>query len=238
MVTIVHQDEELLVLFKPSGIPTTAADDSECLVDIAQRLDTKAPHLHPMSRLDAQVSGLVTFARTRSAIRQILLARETGKYQRLYLAISGRAPEPPQGIWRSPIAIDPSDPRRRVVVAEESKTQPTQRDAITAYNTITQLENAALLHLRPQTGRTHQLRVHASAAGVPLLGDRHYGGPHRVVRRDGRVIRIKRVMLHCARLVLPDLVNGGELTLRAEPPLDIQELWRDLGGSEEALLNY
>ncbi|MBN1653739.1 MAG: hypothetical protein JXA30_08185 [Deltaproteobacteria bacterium] len=235
MAKIVHRDKQLLVLAKPSGIPTTSPNGRDCLVEVARQLDSNAPLLHPMSRLDAEVSGLVTFARTRFAIRQLLAARESGKYRRLYLAISSRAPEPLEGIWRASIAIDPHEPRRRVVVDDNSRVKGAIRPAITAYKTLIQLENAALLSLRPQTGRTHQLRVHASAAAVPFLGDRHYGGLNRVVRSDGRVFRVKRVMLHCARVVLPDLVNGGRLSLSIGPPEDMKQLWTDLGGNDRQL---
>jgi len=198
-------------------------------------LDAKAPLLHPVSRLDAEVSGLVTFARSRSAIRQLQSARESGQYRRLYLAISSRAPQPPQGIWQASIAIDPRDPRRRVAIDEGSGSKRVGRPALTRYQTGEQLEKAVLLFFRPQTGRTHQLRVHASAASAPIVGDKHYGGPKRLVQADGRVLRIKRVMLHCLQLVVPDLINGGTLTLSAEPPADMRNLWCALGGSEAAL---
>ncbi len=234
MVSIAHRDDALLILVKPSGIPTTSPGGRECLVQFARRLDANAPLLHPVSRLDAEVSGLVTFARTRRAIRQLLSARESGQYRRVYLAISRRAPQPPQGIWQAAIAIDPRDRRRRVAVSEGNGSNRLERSATTRYQTGEQLENAALLFLRPQTGRTHQLRVHASAASAPILGDRHYGGPKRLVQADGRVLRIKRVMLHCLQLVVPDLVNGGAMTFSAQPPADMRKLWTDLGGSEAA----
>jgi 23S rRNA-/tRNA-specific pseudouridylate synthase len=234
-VSIAHRDDKLLVLVKPSGIPTTSPDGRECLVHFAQRLDAKAPLLHPFSRLDAEVSGLVTFARTRTAIQQLLSARESGQYHRLYLALSSRAPQPIQGVWQTSIAIDPRDRRRRVAVKNKGNgSDRSKRSAVTRYQTGEQLDNAAILFLRPQTGRTHQLRVHASAASAPILGDRHYGGPKRLVLSDGRVLRIKRVMLHCLQLVVPDLVNGGAVTLSAEPPVDMRNLWSGLGGSEAA----
>jgi 23S rRNA pseudouridine1911/1915/1917 synthase len=94
--------------------------------------------------------------------------------------------------------------------------------------------SAAVLLLRPQTGRTHQLRVHAAAAGVPLLGDRHYGGAMRVVLPDGRVVRAARVILHCARLKLPSIGAGAPLTIDAPVPEDMRELFTRLGGAAEA----
>ncbi len=93
-----------------------------------------------------------------------------------------------------------------------------------------------LLALEPQTGRTHQLRVHAAAAGAALLGDVRYGGEKRVTLADGRVVTGRRVMLHCERLVLPDVVRGeGTLTLTSPVPADFRQVFLALGGDEGAL---
>ena len=230
-IDIVHQDPHLLVVNKPAGIATTSPGGKECLVSRVREADATAPLLHPVSRLDAQVSGLVTVARTRQANRALREAREAGVYRRLYLGLALRAPDPPEGSWEAAIATDPRDPRRRVAkLGEGGRSRNHARPAATDYRTERVVRQAALLHLWPRTGRTHQLRVHCSLAGAPLLGDRHYGGPVRLVLPDGRVLRARRVMLHCARLVLPDLVRSGELLVAARPPDDMVALWRDLGG--------
>ncbi len=225
-VRVVHRDEQLLVLHKPPGLPTTSPDGRNCLVAEARRLDPRAPRLHPSSRLDAEVSGLVTFARTRRATRALLDARASGRYGRLYVGIASATPGPAEGRWEGAIGIDPQDRRRRVVAAAG-------RPARTEYRAAEQApDGACLLELRPHTGRTHQLRVHAAQAGVPLLGDVVYGGPRRVVRPDGRVVTARRVMLHCAALSLPDVARGrGTLELRAELPDDMRAVWTALSGA-------
>ena len=116
---IVHKDDELLVLFKPPGLPTTAPDAGDCLVSRALRLDPQAPRLHPSSRLDAEVSGLVTFARTKRATHVLLRARQEGRYRRRYmgLTLNGLSDEPGHGVWEGSIGIDPADPRRRLADA-------------------------------------------------------------------------------------------------------------------------
>jgi hypothetical protein len=98
---------------------------------------------------------------------------------------------------------------------------------------VAAVDGAALLLLFPQTGRTHQLRVHAAHAGVPLLGDTLYGGPKRIVRPDGRVLTSRRVMLHCAEVTIPD-PSRSEPTLTFHSPLphDMRQIWRALGGRE------
>lgn len=232
-VRVAHRDDELLVLYKPPGLPTTAPERGESLAELAPSIDPRAPRLHPSSRLDAEVSGLVTFARTRRATKALLRARRQGRYGRTYLGLATGAPEPEQGRWQEAIGIDPTDPRRRVVGTTAGARRV--QDAETRYDTGAHAHGASVLWLRPVTGRTHQLRVHAAAAGVPLLGDVVYGGPRRVVRDDGRVVTPRRTMLHCAALSLPDVARGGVLSLLEPAPEDLARIWRELGGAAEAL---
>ena len=113
--TVVWRDEALLVLDKPARLPTTSPSGGDCLTARARAIDPHAPHLHPTSRLDAEVTGLVTFARTRAANRVLLEARAQGRYRRLYLGIAAASPEPPEGEWDWPISIDVRDARLRTV---------------------------------------------------------------------------------------------------------------------------
>ncbi|MEM1415923.1 MAG: RluA family pseudouridine synthase [Myxococcota bacterium] len=228
---VVHRSAHLLVLDKPSGLPTTAPPGRDSLAARAATLDPKAPRLHATSRLDAPVSGLVTFARTRRGNDALLAARRAGTYARQYLGLTGRAPDPREGRWAEAIGPHPEDRRLRAVGEG-----PPAKPAATRYATLAEVGGAALLSLRPETGRTHQLRVHAAAAGVPLLGDAAYGGARRVVRPDGRVLTARRVLLHCAELRFPD-PETGEMRVFASPaPADLAGLWGALGGAAEALV--
>lgn len=224
-VRIVHRDEHLLVLYKPPGLPTTSPDGRRCLVERAIELDPGAPRLHPSSRLDAEVSGLVTFARTRRATGALLDARRSHTYVRVYLGLASKVPEPDAGTWDAEIGLDPRDKRLRKAFGSAP------RAAQTSYRVLERApEGAAMLELRPQTGRTHQLRVHCAHAGAPLLGDVVYGGPRRVVRPDGRVVTPRRVMLHCTALSIPDVARGaGALELHEPMPEDMQRVWALLG---------
>ncbi|HKP57025.1 MAG TPA: pseudouridine synthase, partial [Polyangiales bacterium] len=96
---VVFRDADLLVLDKPSGLPTTSPDGGECLAAWARAHDPDAPRMHPSSRLDAEVTGLVTLARTPRAIQQLTAARAAGQYRRFYVGLAGRSPEPPAGDW-------------------------------------------------------------------------------------------------------------------------------------------
>lgn len=230
---VMHRDRDLLVLYKPAGLATTAPDDAPSLVREARALDPDAPRLHPTSRLDAAVSGLVTFARTDAGNRRLLEARRRGTYLRCYLALGTSAAIEPRGHWRAHLGIDPRDPRRRVAVdPERPRGARKLRVAETCYEILETRARAMALRLWPRTGRTHQLRVQAAEAGCPLLGDGHYGGPARLVLADGRVLSFRRVMLHCAWLSLPSGAEGV-LQIEAAAPRDFLEAWTALGGKAE-----
>lgn len=230
---IVHRDDDLLVLDKPPFLPTTSPDGGDCLVARAKRLDPRAERLHPTSRLDAEVTGLVTFARSTRAIEAVAAARAEGRYRRRYLALAAGALVGDVLTWDFPIAIDPRDPRRRVI-AEHPDAKPSR----TLAEPERALADATLLVLFPQTGRTHQLRLHASHVGHPLLGDAHYGGARRVALPTGRMLAFPRVMLHCAEIVLPRVRGEGALTLRADIPSDFRDAFRALAqaDTDEALV--
>ncbi|HJK98333.1 MAG TPA: RluA family pseudouridine synthase [Polyangiaceae bacterium LLY-WYZ-14_1] len=253
-VRTVHQDDHLLVLDKPSGLPTTSPRGGEwCLVDLARRLDPDAPRLHPSSRLDRPVSGLVTFARTARGTQALLAARRAGSYHRTYLAVALPGPAPPSGRWTWTIDRDPRDDRLRRAVAEGEEARPRRRGegggapldrrrprgrrplpAETRFEVEARAGpgggEAARLTLWPVTGRTHQLRVHAAQAGAPLFGDVAYGGARRQVLADGAVITARRVLLHCAEVTIPDPVTGAPITFRSPAPDDLEAVWSRLAG--------
>ncbi len=234
-ISVVHRDDALLVVTKPAGLSTTSPGRGPSLVELVGRLNPTAPALHPTSRLDAEVTGLVTFARTRDANKALLSARRAGTYGRLYLGLASVAPEPARGTWDRDIALHATDRRLRRAVAPGASATA-RRKAVTDYEVRATAPAAVLLGLRPRTGRTHQLRVHAADAGCPLLGDVRYGGAPRAVRRDGCVVTARRVMLHCVWLKLPDVAGGGgTLELRAEVPDDFRAVWMGAGGADAAL---
>jgi 23S rRNA pseudouridine1911/1915/1917 synthase len=221
---IIFRDEDLLIVSKPSGLPTTAPSATDaCLV---RWVEEQMPDLraHPTSRLDSPVSGLVTFALNKRANQRLLRARREGNYERLYVGISLHAPTEQRGVWAWPIALDPRNAKLRV-----AGTGKGERDARTRYEVFASTPQASLLHLMPETGRTHQLRVHAAKAGAPLFGDHAYGGERRVTLSDGSVVTARRVMLHCMRVAFP--WGSGERRFEAKLPPDMERVWRALGGT-------
>ncbi len=218
---IIHHADGLLVVHKPSGLPTTAPSDSDaCLV---RWVEAQLPGVsaHPTSRLDSPVSGLVTFALSKDANRHMLDARRAGRYERQYLGITLGGLEDDAGEWTWPISIDPRNAKLRVAGSGRG-----ERAARTRFEIAKRAAAASLLRLWPETGRTHQLRVHAAKAGVPLFGDHAYGGERRVTLPSGAVVTARRVMLHCTKVGFP--WKSGFLHFEAPLPPDMQRTWAAL----------
>jgi 23S rRNA pseudouridine1911/1915/1917 synthase len=227
---ILVRTDDLVAVDKPAGTSTIAdhrgaADALSFLVANALGLDPS--RIHPTSRLDRDVSGVVVFALTSEAAGRLAQARANGVYDRRYVAIAARAPDLAHGSWKAPIGRH-RDPRLR---------RADGRDAVpaeTRYVTCGHVSNGpALLAVMPVTGRTHQIRVHAAHASAPLVGDRSYGGPERVTLADGRVIEPRRVALHAARVVVPGR-HGTPLVIDAPIPDELTGLWAALGGDPSA----
>ncbi len=230
---VLSRDEHLLVVDKPPGLATTSPDGGDCLAARVRALDPHAEKCHPSSRLDAEVSGVVVFARTSRAIQGLLAAREQGRYARRYVALAP-TPAPASTLasaddatWSWSIALDPRDPRKRRALDAGAAGERAQ-EAQTHAHVLARSDAGLSLRLEPVTGRTHQLRVHAARAGIPLLGDVSYGGARRLVTRDGSVIACPRVALHCLVVVLPG-PDGELVAFRSELPPDLASMLESLG---------
>ena len=208
---------------KPAGIPTIADQAGESHAfsnEVARSLGIAPSMLHPTSRLDRGVSGVVIFALTAPARQAIENARAAGCYVRRYVALSSRAPDPRAGIWNARIGRA-KKPKLRAVNGKDAT------HAETHFRTVVETNAGALLALAPITGRTHQLRVHAGNARVPLLGDRDYGGPVNVALANGAQLKVGRIALHCARVALH--FEGEEVVVLSSIPAELTALGASLG---------
>lgn len=223
-LTVLFRDAELFVVDKPPRIATTSPDGKNCLTELAQRMNRGAPRVHPTSRLDRDVTGVVIFARTDRAITALLEARASGSYRRRYEALLSGAVAEDAGRWTWAIAIDPRDKARRITL-DPGQTGERLQAASSRFEVIARAPLATRASLFPETGRTHQLRVHAARAGHPLVGDVAYGGPKRVVRPDGSVVTANRPMLHCALVEVPHPATGEPMRFEAKVPDDLESAW-------------
>ena len=227
--TILLDEDGLVAADKPADLVTIPDQDggaSSLLASVARSLGVDAATLHPTSRLDRGVSGVVCFARTPAAAERLRTARERGDYARRYVAIAATEPKEPYGDWDAPIGRA-ADPRHRAVAGKDAAS------ALSRYAVAGRASSWVLLALEPVTGRTHQLRVHASNAGAPLLGDRVYGGPSRVTLPTGRVVSFGRIALHAARVRVPRH-DGSVLEITAPVPTELRDWWRAGTGDDVA----
>jgi RluA family pseudouridine synthase len=233
-VDILFREAGLVACAKPAGLPTVPdqAGAAHSLVAIVARAigAGKLEDLRVTSRLDRDVSGVVVFALDAAAEERLRRARAEGRYQRRYIALASmKAPLADEGIWEAPIGRA-ANPKLRAVCGPDAKEAKTRwrKVATTSADAVA----VAMLAVDPVTGRTHQIRIHASHAGAPLLGDRDYGGPGRLVLPSGRILAPSRIALHAARVVVPGA--RGPVEARAPVPSELAELWTAVGGARDA----
>jgi 23S rRNA pseudouridine1911/1915/1917 synthase len=215
---LLFADAHLAAVDKPAGVPAqpTLTHDRGTLPDLVSALlGARVTLVH---RLDRETSGVTVLARTPEAAAALAEAFRAGTVEKTYLALCAAPPRPAEG--RVDVAIG-KDPAR----AGLRRVHPGGDAAATAYRTVAAGAGAALVEARPETGRTHQIRVHLAHLGAPLLGDARYGGPRRVGE-----VGVPRVMLHARRLVVAHPATGERLVLEAPVPADFEAVERALLG--------
>ncbi len=230
------EDEHWWVVNKPAGMLTTSPKDrpkDRALADIARDARLKAKKMHATSRLDRGVSGALTLAKSAWAISAALEARATKQYKRRYLGLARPRPEHSwvqgqQGRWEEAIGIAPRDRTLRIIDTGDPRIKGV-REAATRFEVLSLRDDVLVLALYPETGRTHQLRVHAAHAGLPLWGDRPYGGAVRHTFSDGRVHALHRPMLHCQSVRI--CTTKGTVEAEAPVPDEMLSFWQALGGT-------
>ncbi len=220
-LSILHEDDEILVIDKPAGLltipslPTRAAFEDTVLRrvrDYVAKPRGPRPYVGVLHRLDRDTSGALALALTREAHA---IGRElfrSHRFERRYLAIVHGVPYPLRGSIDVPISDRYVAGKRGVARAG----QPA-RGAITHYTVLRAFGRASLLELELETGRQHQIRVHLEHLGYPLVGERVYGA-------TTSKLRAPRQMLHAWKLVFPHPVRHRTITAEADPPPDFLEL--------------
>ena len=233
-IEILFREGGLVACAKPAGLPTVPdqAGAAHSLVALVAREigAKKLEDLRVTSRLDRDVSGVVVFALDAAAEERLRTARAEGRYQRRYVALASmKTAVADGGAWDAAIGRA-ADPRLRAARGPDAKEARTRWRKV-ASASAGELA-VAMLAVDPITGRTHQIRIHASDAGAPLLGDRDYGGPSRIVLPSGRILAPARIALHAARVIVPG--PRGPIEARAPIPAELRELWTALGGEPDA----
>jgi 23S rRNA pseudouridine955/2504/2580 synthase len=223
IASILYKDDEIIAIAKPPGLPVQGGTGSKKHVDGA--LDglrfemPKRPKL--VHRLDKDTSGVLLLARTTKAAQWITEAFRHRSARKTYWAVVVGQPRFSSGTIDLPIAKLPGKAGEKMVVDKEQG----QR-AITDYVVVEQLgSRTAWVAMRPRTGRTHQLRVHMNALGIPVFGDGKYGG-EQAFFEAGALSR--KLHLH-ARSIAIQRPNGSSLEVEAALPEHMVRTWDFLG---------
>jgi 23S rRNA pseudouridine1911/1915/1917 synthase len=213
-VPLAYEDEHLLVVDKPAGLvvhPGAGASSGTLasqLLTLGARGGDDPERPGIVHRLDRDTSGLLLVARSDeayTALQETIRAREV---ERRYLALVRGSPRSRTGRIDAPLGRDRRDPTRRSLDTEEP------REAVTWFEVREAFPEHALLDVRLETGRTHQIRVHLAAIDLPVSGDAQYG-----VRGD---LGLGRQFLHAYQLRLKHPVTGAELNLQSPLPPDLE----------------
>ncbi|MGI8924889.1 MAG: RluA family pseudouridine synthase [Fimbriimonadales bacterium] len=215
-----YEDEHLLVVNKPASLSVhpSATSNAPTLVHAllarSGELSNAGGEFRPgiVHRLDKDTSGLLLVAKSDSVHRKLQQAIQSRQVARIYLVWVNGIPDQAEFSIRSYLGRHPKNRKKMAVVHEAA---PDARFAITHCSVVGSKGGITALECRLETGRTHQIRVHLSSVGLPVLGDQVYG-----IRWPGLV----RQALHAARLILRHPVTGAEIDVRADVPEDLREL--------------
>jgi 23S rRNA pseudouridine1911/1915/1917 synthase len=229
---VLYEDDDVLALDKPAGLPVhpSATYHKNTLTYLLkQRFGENAPQI--AHRLDRETSGLLLCGRTRAAERDLKNSFENRRVRKRYLAIvRGVLPE---DSGRIELPIDRA--REGLHILMEVTPEGEGYPALTRYRVVARKEDSTLVALAPQSGRQHQLRVHLSALGFPIIGDKLYGpeGPEPFLDyiETGMTDALRRRLghdrhaLHAYELEFMHPARGEPMTLRAPFASDLARLW-------------
>lgn len=212
-IDAVFEDDFLSVFNKPPGILTIPAPGGRerDLTGIlnSRRGEKGSPRFYPCHRLDRETSGLIIYAKGKSAQRKMMAVFRDRKVKKTYIAVLHGAPAEREGAVRSPIG---------------------GRPAFTSYEVLLRQAGFSVVSAVPETGRTNQLRIHFTRSGHPIVGESKF-----VFRRDF-ALKAKRTLLHAWRLEFRHPCSGRDISLCAPPPVDMRNFFLKHGVDPEQFM--
>jgi len=212
---ILHQDEHIVVVNKPAGLSVLPEGWDPDAPYLRQMLEDKYERVWVVHRLDKITSGVMVFALTAEAHRGLNRQFEQHEVEKVYQAIVEGLPPWNVRNARHMLRTNVGRKHRTVVVHKRGKNSETD------FKVLKRGQAQALVEAYPKTGRTHQVRVHLSALGFPLLGDTLYGA--------SEIDLIERPALHAFSLGFTHPISGDHLNFIANPPTDFQEVLKRIG---------
>lgn len=232
-LTIVFEDEHLLVVDKPAGLvvhPAAGNLDGTLVNALLHHCGGSLSGIGGVARpgivhrIDKDTSGLLVVAKHDRAHEGLAKQFADHSIDRRYLAIVSDSPRLMEGSVDAYLARSSGD-RRKVAIVEEGR----GKRAVTHWKKLKELKGAALVECRLETGRTHQVRVHMASIGHPLVGDPVYGRTRRAHKQLLRDLKFHRQALHAAHLGFIHPITKDRLSFESALPSDMQQLFSALG---------
>lgn len=231
-LAIVHEDADLIVIDKPAGLvvhPAAGNLDGTLVNALLHHCQGQLSGIGGVARpgivhrIDKDTSGLLVVAKSDRAHEGLAQQFAAHSIDRLYAAIVYGVPHPAAGTVDGWIGRSDAD-RKKMAVHREGR----GKQAVTHYRTLQKLRGAALVECRLETGRTHQVRVHMTHLGHPLIGDPVYGRERKGFKSILETLGFRRQALHAKRLGFIHPVTGESLCFDSQIPADMQELLSEL----------
>ncbi|MFP4498334.1 MAG: RluA family pseudouridine synthase [Vulcanimicrobiota bacterium] len=218
-IDIVYEDEDIIVVNKVRGMvvhPAPGHDDStlvNALLYHADEIKGVGNEIRPgiVHRLDKDTSGLIVAAKTYPAHQRMVELFKLRKVKKEYLALVHGKPRGREGVINLPVSRDPNDRKKIAVVAGG-------KPAVTRWKLIKSFKEHALVAAFPETGRTHQIRVHLSYMGCPVVGDPEYAG------KKKPPLEIEGQALHSRKIQFQHPITNRPMEFEAPVPNDMQEI--------------
>jgi len=219
-LNILYEDDDLLVVDKPAGLTVHPAPGHPAHT-LVNAILSHFPHLAALSdslrpgivhRLDRDTSGVMAVAKNSRAQTKLVEQFKARSVAKAYLVLVKGKLTPENGVIEAPVGRDPRNRKRMAVVAGG-------REARTEYRVIKYIGDYTLLEVKPETGRTHQIRVHLSAIGYPVVGDKVYGVESPFLPRQ---------FIHASRLGFTLPSSGKYMEFKSELPPDLAQALEDI----------
>lgn len=241
---ILYEDDDLLIVNKEAGIivhPTSGHYTNTLANGVVYywQEQGKSFRFRPVHRLDQETTGVLVIAKNPYVHQHISQQMMDGHVDKKYIALVHNVPSPSEGMIDGPIDRDPLEPHRRIVT-------PTGYSSLTRYWVIERYHHSSMVQLKLETGRTHQIRVHMTSIGCPLIGDSYY--QHLIYNEmnidlgtteienpiipENDVVRLDQMMgrqaLHASELSFVHPILLEMMTFTAPLPLDMETLRNQL----------